>query len=227
VVIRTAALCVALVGAEGLAAEPWTNGIDGVGRISVMGGWKVASNDWFFSRADALGHPVVTRGIGGPQGQASFGYGAISWLEVAIDLFVAHDQFGISGVEGDRPIQILTYGALLGVRFTAMDFLFPGFAPFIGVGVGPTLGYTYTGNNNETFEKLVTGVSGNVGVTYRINDRFGLTLEYRFVYSRGFFYVASDDAGAGLNTGGSWFSLGFVIYFPRTIGGTDRMPGGL
>ncbi|MBK7863267.1 MAG: hypothetical protein IPJ65_32615 [Archangiaceae bacterium] len=221
-VIRAAVLSAVMAVSSASAAERWENGIDGVGRISVMGGWKLASNDWFFARAGEGGHPVVNRGIGGPQGQASFGYGAISWLEVAIDLFVGYDRFTLDGVP---PISTLSYGALLGVRFVAMDLFFPGFAPFFGVGVGPTLGYVYSGRENETFEKLVTGVSGNAGVTYRINDRVGVTLEYRFVYARGAFYVAQDDAGAGLNTGGSWFSLGVVIYFPKTFG-ADRMPGG-
>lgn len=215
---RALVVAALLCSATAFGAERWQNGIDGVGRISVLAGWKLTPNDWFFSQSAGLGYPAVTRGIGGPQAQASFGYGAIRWLEIAIDLFIGHDRFAIEGYD---PITVLTYGALIGVRFTFMDTFFPGFAPFFGVGVGPTLGYVFTGTHaDETHEKLVTGVSANAGVAYRINDSVGLSLEYRFLYARGVFNTS------GVNVGGSWFSLGVVIYFPRTISASDRMLGG-
>jgi opacity protein-like surface antigen len=216
--VRRALIAAVLLGAApAAAAEAWQNGISGVGRISLLGGWKLTPNDHFFKQSADLGYPTVSRGIGGGQGTASFGYGAVSFLEVSIDLFLGNDRFQIDTF---NPINVLTYGALIGVRFTFMDLLFPGFAPYVGVGVGPTLGYVWTGTEGETFERLVTAVAGTAGLTYRVNDRFGLTLEYRFLYARGVWVTS------GVNIGGSFFSLGAVIYFPRTVPDSSRMLGG-
>ncbi len=215
---RGVALALVLASAQASAVEPWDTGIDGVGRISVSGGWKLAGQDWFFRQSADQGHPTVTRGIGGPQGFASFGYGAIRWLEVSIDLFMGHDRFEIGGF---NPINILTYGALVGARATFMDFLFPGFAPYVGVSLGPVLGYVWTGASNETFERLITGVAGVAGLSYRVTERFALFVDYRFLYARGVWVTS------GLNVGGSFFSLGFTFYFPRSPSVTSGMLGGL
>src|SRR5690606_34984659 len=148
------------------------------------------------------------------QGFASFGYGAIRWLEVSIDLFMGHDRFEIGGF---RPLNVLTYGAMVGARATFMDLLLPGLAPYLGIGLGPVLGYVWTGDSDQTFERLVTAVAGVAGVAYRFNDRVGLFVDYRFVLARGVWTTS------GLNVGGSFFSLGVVIYFARTPGPTSGM----
>lgn len=214
-----AALCLLLLGATPAfaAADAWTNGIDGVGRISVSAGWKLAGQDWFFNQSANEGHPLVSRGIGGPQAFASFGYGAIRWLEVAIDLFLGHDRFEISPYQ---PVNVITYGALVGVRAQLMDFLVPGLAPYIGFSIGPTLGYVFTGAPDQTFERLVTGVAGVAGIAYRFSDHLGISVDYRLLYARGVWVTS------GLNVGGSFFSLGFVIYFPRNPSESTRMLGG-
>ncbi len=196
-----------LAGATVYGAQPWDHGVAGVGRISISGGWKSTPNDFFFKQSADQGYTAVSRGIGGGQGTASFGFGAISWLEVSIDLFIGNDRFELQGFS---PVNVLTYGALIGVRATKMDLFFPGFAPYIGVGVGPTLGYVFTGTDGETWEKLVTGVAATAGLAYRVNDHFGILAEYRFLYARGVWVTS------GINIGGSFFSVGAIIYFPRT-----------
>ncbi|MBL8949642.1 MAG: hypothetical protein JNK82_02620 [Myxococcaceae bacterium] len=204
--------CVMLAGTTVYAAKPWDHGVAGVGRISISGGWKSTPNDFFFKQSGEQGYATVSRGLGGGQGTASFGFGAISWLEVSIDLFIGNDRFEIGGFQ---PINVLTYGALIGVRATKMDLFFPGFAPYIGVGIGPTLGYVFTGVDGETYERLVTGIAASAGLSYRFNDYFGMLLEYRFLYARGVWVTS------GVNIGGSFVSLGAVIYFPRTVPSTS------
>lgn len=206
----TAALVgfVLLAGTTVQAAQPWDHGVAGVGRISISGGWKSTPNDHFFKQSNEQGYPAVSRGVGGGQGTASFGFGAISWLEVSIDLFIGNDRFELQGYQ---PINVLTYGALIGVRATKMDLFFPGFAPYVGVGFGPTLGYVFTGQDNETYERLVTGVAVSAGLAYRITDYFGISAEYRFLYARGVWVTS------GVNIGGSFVSVGAIIYFPRTV----------
>ena len=213
---RFALLLVLLSAAPALAVERWTSGIDGVGRISVSGGWKLSGNDWFFNQSAAEGHPLVSRGIGGPQGFASFGYGAIRWLEVSIDLFLGHDRFEIGGF---NPINVITYGALLGARATFMDLLVPGFAPYLGVSIGPTLGYVFDGAS-QPYERLITGVAAVAGISYRFSDTLGLFIDYRFLLARGVWSTS------GLNVGGSFFSLGLTLYFPRNPSESTRMLGG-
>jgi opacity protein-like surface antigen len=213
---RSLLLLVLSASQGALAAERWANGIDGVGRISVVAGWKLTPNDYFFARAEEQGYPLAWRGHGGPQGGASFGYGATSFIEASIDLFIGYDRFTVAGFQ---PINAYTYGALLGVRFTFMDLLLPGLAPFVGVGVGPTLGYVVS-PGTDPVEKLITGVAGTAGVTYRVSDRIGISLEYRFLYARGMWITS------GVNVGGSWFSLGVVVYFPKSSTASDRMLGG-
>jgi len=206
--VKSAHLVATLLLASSALAMPerWTTGIDGVGRISVNAGWKLTPNDYFYARALEQGDPAVWKGYGGPQLGASFGYGALSWIEASIDLFFGHDRFEIGGY---HQITALTYGALVGVRFTFMDLFFPGFCPYIGAGVGPTLGYVFA-EGVEPVEKLVTGVAANAGITYRFNDRLGVSLEYRFLYARGMWHTS------GVNIGGSWISLAVVVYFPRS-----------
>jgi hypothetical protein len=195
------------------AIDKWPQGIDGVGRISIVGGWKQTPNDYFFNNAAGQGYPLEWAGNGGVQGGASFGYGATSFIEASIDLFIGMDRFKIAGYD---TINTLTYGALLGVRFTYMDLFFKGFAPFIGFGVGPTLGYVTT-SGVDPMETLVTGVGGTAGLTYRVAERVGITLEYRFLYARAKWVLG------GINVGANWLSLGVVIYFPRSPSESDRM----
>ncbi len=211
--ISRVALLFALVAAPAHALEPWTNGIDGVGRITIAGGWKQTPNDYFFGKAAEQGYPATWRGIGGPQGYASFGYGATSFIEASIDLFIGNDRFNLAGY---NTINTITYGALIGARFTFMDTFVKGFAPFIGAGVGPTLGYVFTASVDPV-ETLVTGIAGTAGVTWRLSDRLGVSLEYRFLYARANWILG------GINVGANWLSLGLVIYFPKTPDPSDKM----
>jgi opacity protein-like surface antigen len=133
---------------------------------------------------------------------------------VSIDLLVGYDRFEIQGY---KPIQSLTYGGLLGLRATWMDYPIAGLAPYIGIGAGPTLSYVFTGAEGQTVERLLTGIAGMAGVTYRFSHRVGINLEYRFLYGR------SAWLTSGLNVGGSWLSVGIVLYLPSGPSPASRM----
>lgn len=210
---RRAAAVVLFWAASAHAIERWPAGIDGVGRVSVLAGWKLTPNDYFFANAASQGNPVEWRGFGAPQATASFGYGATRFIEASIDLFIGGDRFKIAGYD---PITTITYGALIGIRFTYMDLFFKGFAPYIGASVGPTLGYVMT-TGVDPMETLVTGIAGTAGLSYRVAERVAITLEYRFLYARAKWVLG------GVNVGANWFSAGVVIYFPRSPSETDRM----
>lgn len=178
--------------------------IEGWGRVSVFGGWRWVPNWFFADKAAEAGTPMLKASPGGPQGGASFGYGALPFVEVAIDLFIGYETFELSGLQ---PFSSVSYGGLLGARFTRMDVLFPGFAPYLGVQAGPMLA-SVTSNSAPQPEKLLGAVSVNGGVNYRFAERFAVNLDVRWIIART--YV---DPIAGINVGGVWFSAGFTIFF--------------
>lgn len=203
--MRSIALAVLLWCVPVFAGE-WKNGIDGVGHATLLLGWKLTPNDFFFNNAGAAGTPVVWRGVGGPQGALSFGYGATSFIEATIDVFVGNDRFQLQGSDS---FVVMTYGALLGVTLKKMDLFASGLWASLTAQLGPTLGYV-SWPQHGALETLTTGYSASVGIGYRLTDRVGLEAHYRFVYAR-----AGVPNMGGLNAGGSFFSLGLVILFPR------------
>lgn len=187
------------------SAAAQSSSIEGWGRITAGGGWRWVPNWYFADKAAQAGFPYVKSSPGGPQGFASFGYGVVSYLEVAIDLFAGAEWFEISGYS---PFTAVTYGAVLGPRLSIVDFPFKGLIPHLGVQVGPTLAMLQT-DTVSIPEKVLMGTSINGGFTWRFADRFGLTFDARWIFARGYVPPIS-----GINVGGAWFSLGFTIYFP-------------
>jgi hypothetical protein len=94
-----------------LSSAGWAQGIDGVGRISVGGGFRWVPNWWFQSHAADLGTPVIPTVDGGGAGFASFGLGVTTSLEVSIDLLFGYHEFALRAVDGGtRPFSSLTAG---------------------------------------------------------------------------------------------------------------------
>lgn len=197
-----AVLVIALWAADGRAES---RSIDGWGRITVFGGYRYTPQGYFADKAAEAGTPMIRPSPGGPQGGASFGYGAFSFVEVSVDLLIGYETFEL---EGHQPFSSVQYGGLLGARFTKMDVLFTGFAPYAGVQFGPILS-SITSNSAPQGEKLLGGISVNGGFTYRFAQRFGVSLDVRWLFARHYVEVV----GAGANAGGLWASLGFTIFF--------------
>ncbi len=195
--------CAVLISAAP-AAEPERT-IEGMGRITVGVGYRATPNEYFYGKAADVGTPAVKKSIGGPAVVASFGYAPLDWLEVAIDLFGGYDGFELAGAQ---PYSAFTYGALLGVRITKMDWPFRGFVPYLNLQLGPTLSVLNTGSQALP-EKLQSGYAPGVGFTWRFAERFGLSFDFKWIYARAFV----PDV-AGINVGGFFFTLGFTVFFP-------------
>jgi hypothetical protein len=205
VVIRGARLAAAVaivLAAKGARAE--SGSIEGWGRITVAGGYRRVPNGFFADRAAEAGRPMVRPSPGGPQGVASFGFGAFPFVEVAIDLLAGYETFTLEGLE---PFSAVSYGGLLGPRFTKVDVLFKGFGPYLGVHAGPLLSVVSSTSLPQR-EKLIGAVAVSGGFNYRFAERMALTVDVRWILARN--YV---EPIAGANVGGFWFSLGFTIFF--------------
>lgn len=202
--MRAALAALAILGSTTAAAAS----VDGMGRISAGGGWRLTPNEPFFNKAAEVGAPVSKRSGGGPQGTASFGYGASDLFEVCIDLFIGGEGFTL----GADDFSALTYGALLGGRLTKADFPFAGLTPWLGIGLGPTLAFI-TSKTRTNPERLITSYAVDVGAMYRVSDRFGVQLGVRYLFA----YAEVDGIGSA-NAGGLFFTLGLSILFPKTAG---------
>lgn len=194
---------------------------DGIGRISVGGGARWTLNDWFNGKAAAAGRPVTTAEgfVTAPlgfQGTASFGYGAFDWFEVAVDVFGGFESFQL---EGWQPFSSTSYGALVGLRVTRYDVLFPGFVPYVGVQTGPILS-TVTSPSAPGSENVLQGWSVNGGAAYKITDRLGFFVDVRYLLGRVF--VAEI---AGRNVGGVFVSVGVSIFLPAAPKRDFDVPG--
>ncbi len=204
------ALLSALLLSAAVAHADGARSIDGIGRITVQGGYRWTPNNYFNEKASAAGHPVTRASPGGPQVSASFGYGATDFIEGTIDLIFGYESFTLKNLE---PFNSFTYGALLGVRFAKMDFPIRGLLPHVGAQMGPILGFV-SSPSNDNQERLTTGYSFNAGLSWRFTERFGLTFDTRFLVARA--YV---NGISGINVGGLFFSLGFTVFFapsPKT-----------
>lgn len=204
-------LLLALASAPALA-----DGIDGEGRLSVQLGYRWSPDDHFAQAAAAAGNPIVRRSWGGLQGSAGFGYGALEWVEAAIDLFGGWESFELDGY---APFHSVSYGAVIGARFVARDLFFKGFQPWFGVQVGPTI-INITTASFGIRETVVAGLAVSGGVIFRIGERFGVTLEARYLMARGMV-----PGIGGLNAGGGWFSIGFATFFAPSMKRDLPVPG--
>lgn len=191
-------------------------GVEGMGRISAVVGSKWTPNAYFEGVAASRGNLLVSR-TPGIQGAASFGYGITSWAEVTIDVYGGWESFELSGY---APFNSYIYGGLIGGRITKLDFPWRGFVPHLGVQAGPSVAQIAS-TSIPTSEIVLLGLSANAGLTYRFSDRFGITLDVRYLFAR--LYVPEI---AGANVGGLFASIGATMYFPGSSERKDlSVPG--
>lgn len=196
-----------------LAAPALANGVEGQGRVSFSGGWRLTPNGYFEDHAAAGGHPLVSDSHGGPQGVASFGYGATESIEVNIELLAGTESLTLQGLPS---IQTVTYGGLLSGRL----YLFQDFAlhPWLQLATGPLLVYTTGARVSEPNEQLRQAVAAGAGLSVPLSGPWSFVAEYRYLFVRG--NVSGVDGAHGINGGGSWFGVGFNYSF-----GISQEPG--
>jgi hypothetical protein len=191
------------------AAFAQAQGIDGLGRISLGGGFRWVPNWWLTERAAEAGRPVIPGLSGGPQLNASFGYGVSSVLELSIDLLGSYETFALALPDGSRDeITSAMYGAALGGRISGSNVLFKGFMPYLQLQAGPLLS-NVTSREYPTSERVLLAFHASGGATWRFADRYGVTLDVRYVMARG-----ALSGLSGINVGGVLFSAMFTIFFP-------------
>lgn len=207
-------LCLLLVCSTPALAE----GIDGMGRIAVGGGFRWVPNWWFETRAAQAGTPVIPGVNGGPQVMASFGYGVSSMFELAIDLLGSFELINLQLPDGQRDeYTSAAYGAVIGGRF--VPNVSKVLLPYLSVQLGPLLS-NIANRANPQEEKLLLSLSAGGGLTWRITDRYGVSLDVRYVYARAAIWPIS-----GINVGGVWFGLSFNIFFPSAPKRDLDVPG--
>ncbi|HEX8822926.1 MAG TPA: hypothetical protein VF794_23565 [Archangium sp.] len=217
-----------LLAAGSASAQEELASLNGVGRISVQGGWRLSSNATFYDSFYALpafqGAQRAPASIGGPFLAGSFAYGVTDLIELGIDLFATGEQLRLTGAP---TLTNITYGALVGVRFqTLLDVLTPeGVVPFVGLQTGPTLALSRAEGVQQK-EVFTQAWAGTVGATFRFSPRWGLTAEYRLAFVRGqsaFNTRPEFEQLASYNAGGNWFALGVTYMLPpdpsRPFGG--------
>ncbi|WP_338866532.1 outer membrane beta-barrel protein [Myxococcus stipitatus] len=198
--------------------------MDGVGRITVQGGWRVTSNETFYNswygRNENVGLARARKTDGGPFAVASFAYSLSDLVEVGIDLFATGSRLYLTepGVDGgpvsERRVNTLGYGALLGLRFqTVLPEVGPyGLVPFAGIFTGPALASSQRAGESLQ-EDTMQAWAGTLGATWRLSPRWGLTAEYRIMFLRG--PAGPEKARIGsFNLGGSWLGIGVTYTFP-------------
>lgn len=192
-----------------LSSAAMGEGIDGWGRVSVGGGFRWVPNWWFEEHAAALGTPVVPAMHGGPHLTASFGYGVGANLELAIDLLGSFNSFTLALPDGNLDeYTAAAYGAQLGGRLVGSNVFIKGLMPYLTVQAGPLLS-NISSKTTHVPEKVLLAVSAGGGITYRFMDRYGVTLEARYMYARD-----AVPPISGINVGGVWFGAMFTIFFP-------------
>lgn len=202
--MRQLLLAVVLVSSAALG-----EGIDGMGRISLGGGFRWVPNWWFIEKAAEYGTPVIPGINGGPQLTASFGYGVSSVLELSIDLLGSYETFTLQLPDGQRAEYTSSmYGAALGGRLAGRDVFFQGFMPYLALQAGPLLS-NISRKADPIPERVLFAFFASAGATYRFSDRYGITLEARYVLARN-----SVPPISGINVGGVLFSAMFTIFFP-------------
>jgi hypothetical protein len=193
--------------------------LNGVGRLTIQGGWRLSPNDTFYdsfySLPDYQGAPRAPTSPGGPFLAGSFAYAISDFVELGIDLFATGEQLRLTGAP---TLTNVTYGALVGLRFqTLLDILTPeGVLPFVGVETGPTLAYSRAEGVGQR-ELFTQAWAGTVGATFRFSASWGLTAEYRLAFVRGqtaFRNSPEFNNLASFNGGGSWFALGVTYMWP-------------
>ncbi len=113
----------------------------------------------------------------------------------------------------------MTYGALVGGRLQwPIDLGAPALlVPSLGLHAGPTLVYV-TDEVKGGVERFTQAYALSAALSYRFADTWALTLEYKLMLARG----RLPEVPSSVNAGGSWFSLGFTWYLPKTGSSADR-----
>jgi hypothetical protein len=212
-VVRAFALAIALLAPAALAQAS----IEGVGRITVVAGYRWVPNWYFAERAAAANVPFERPSVGGPAATVSFGYGATSVIELAVDGFFAWERFTLAGL---RPFDSFVYGGALGPRFTRGDVFFKGFMPYVSVQGGPLFASVQSPSLAANPERALGALFVAGGFNLRIAERWAITFDVRWVYARS---VVPEISG--LNVGGVVFSLGLTTFFPATPPGPLDVPG--
>jgi hypothetical protein len=212
--------------------EPVSTDLNGVGRISIQGGWRLTSNETlyraWYGRNDAYKALSRAREVaGGPMAVGSFAYAFTDMVEVGIDLFITGGKLYLNSPEGERTLETLSYGAAVGLRFqTVLPEVGPyGLVPFAGILTGPAL--TASRLNGEDMQESTSQAwMGSLGATLRLSPRWGVTAEYRLAFLRGPVGALVDNRRvATYSTGGNWFTVGVTYSFPPEP--TRPLPGGL
>ncbi|QRK05852.1 hypothetical protein JQX13_37800 [Archangium violaceum] len=214
--MRRFLLLCALLAAASASAQEYEEPLaplNGVGRITVQGGWRLTTNstfrDSFYSLPAHQGMERAPASPGGPFLAGSFGYSVSELIELGIDVFATAEQLRLTGAP---TLTNITYGGLVGLRFqTLWDILTPeGVVPFVGLQTGPTLVYSLAEKAGRREVVTQTWV-GSMGATFRFSSRWGLTAEYRLAFARGrsaFSNLPEYKNLASFNAGGNWFALG-------------------
>jgi hypothetical protein len=206
-----------VLGALLAAAPAFASGVEGQGRLSFSLGWRLTPNGYFTDHAAAGGHPLESDSHGGPQGVASFGYGATANLEVNIELLAGTETLTLK----DLPeLRTVTYGGLVDARFHfAPD---ASVRPWLQVGTGPLLVYTTGAGQSEPSEQLIQGFAVGAGISVPVSGAWSFVAEYRLLLARG--TVHGVPGAIGINGGGSWFGIGFDYNFggSKNTYGFDR-----
>lgn len=211
---RSLCLAAVLAASAALAQDDDypSESLSGVGRFSLQAGWRLTPNKTFYNSYYSA-RPDLTRSPGSPGGPlavGSFAYGISDTLELGVDLFGGGERLQLTN---QPELTTATYGALVGLRYHVLDFGLRGLVPFIGVLTGPTLAYSqFKGAPGQ--EDLKTAYGATVGATLRMNARWGLTAEYRFLNVRGPVGGLAGQSFGSFNGGGSWFSLGLTYVWP-------------
>jgi hypothetical protein len=214
------------------AEEEVSTSLDGVGRISIQGGYRFTSNETFYkswySRDLNKDLPRAREASGGPLAVGTFAYAINDLVELGIDLFVTGGRLYVNSPEGEQTIDTLSYGAAVGLRFqTVLPEVGPyGLLPFAGISTGPSLASSK--RRGETVQETTTQIwMGSLGATLRLSPRWGVTAEYRLAFLRGPVGPKDDkDARIGsFSNGGSWFAVGVTYSFPAEP--TRPLPGSM
>ena len=238
---RSLPLLTLLAAAPAFAQEPEEveeevpTSLDGVGRITVQGGWRLTSNETLYAswygRSENAGLARAREVSGGPLAVGSFAYAMSDLVELGVDLFVTGGRLYLNEPEtGERRIDVLSYGALIGLRFqTVLPEVGPyGLVPFAGFLTGPAL--ISSKRQGEALQESTTQAwVGPLGAPWRLSPRWGVTAEYRLAFLRGPVGApdpARNNARIGsFSVGGNWFALGVTYSFPPEP--SRPLPGGL
>ncbi|MCP3138007.1 hypothetical protein [Pyxidicoccus xibeiensis] len=223
------------------AAEEVSTDLNGVGRISIQGGWRVTSNETLYTswygRPLNAGLPRAREAAGGPLVVGSFAFAITDMVELGIDLFATGGRLYLnereagSDVITERRFETLSFGALVGLRFqTVLPEVGPyGLVPFAGILTGPSL-VSSKRQGDKVQEATTQAWVGSLGATLRLSPRWGLTAEYRLAFARGPVVHPLEPGNekpptSSFSTGGNWLTLGVTYSFPAEP--TRPLPSGL